>query len=89
VSVTVIEGKQAQDAAVQGALVKASRESAELRAPLTLSSFANLRLRLPAPAGRAEIYAKVTSVAAPGTFVLRFTSVDPEAARLIEAALAG
>jgi len=76
-----------QDAAVSGALVKASRESAELRAPLPLSVFANLRLRLPAPAGRAEIYAKVMSVAGAETFVLRFTSVDPEAARMIDEAL--
>jgi adenylate cyclase len=89
VSVTLIEGKQVQDAAVAGALVKASPESAELRAPMALAAFANLRLRLPAPDGRAEIYAKVTSIAGPSTFVLRFTSVDPEAARLIERALAG
>ena len=89
VSVTVIEGKQVQAAAVDGALLQASRESGELRAPLPLSAFANLRLRIGAPAGRAEIYAKVTSVAAAGTFVLRFTSVDPEAARVIDEALAG
>ena len=87
VAVTVLEGKQVRDATVDGALVKASRDSAELRVPLPLGAFANLRLRLPAPAGRAEIYAKVTSVAGAGAFVLRFTSVDPEAARLIDAAL--
>jgi adenylate cyclase len=89
VSVTRIEGKQAQDAPFVGALVKASREAAELQAPVTLPPFANLRLRLESPNGRAEIYAKVTAAAGAEAFALRFTSVDPEAARLIDEALAG
>ena len=46
---------------------------------LPLPAFANVRLRLTAADVRAEIYAKVTSVAADGTFVVRFTSVDPAA----------
>ena len=65
------------------------RASTPETAARPLSAFANLRLRLPAPAGRAEIYAKVMSVAGAGAFVLRFTSVDPEAARVIDEALAG
>jgi hypothetical protein len=77
-----------QSAAVDGVLLEVARESASLHVALPLAAFANLRLRLVAPAGRAEIYAKVTSVAGPEDFVVRFTSVDPEAARLIDAALA-
>ena len=87
VAVSVIEGKQTRSDTVEGTLARASRESAELRVDLPLAAFANLRLRLPAAAGRAEIYGKVTSVAGPGSFVVRFTSVDPAAAGILEDAL--
>ncbi len=86
VSVTLLAGKQVQDAAVAGTLVKASAESAELRVPLDLAAFANVRLRLDAPGVPGEIYAKVTSPAGEGAFVVRFTSVDPMAARMLERA---
>jgi class 3 adenylate cyclase/CheY-like chemotaxis protein len=89
VSVTLVEGKRMQDAAVEGALTRASPESAELRVALPLPAFANVRLRLTAAGVQAEIYAKVTTVGGDGTFVLRFTSVDPVAARILEQALAG
>ena len=56
---------------------------------LPLPAFANVRLRLTASGVQAELYAKVTAVEADGTFIVRFTSVDPVAARMIEQALAG
>jgi hypothetical protein len=88
VLLAVVEGKQARDTAVPAMLVESSRESAELHADAPLAAFANLRLRLPAP-GRGEIYAKVTSVSGNGAYVIRFTSVDPDAARAIDEALTG
>jgi adenylate cyclase len=88
VEATLIEGKHMQAAAIPGTLVKAAAESAELRVAMSLKTFANLRLRLNAAGVQGEIYAKVTAVAGDGTFVVRFTSVDPVAARLIEQALA-
>ena len=89
VAVTVVEGKQMNADAVDGVLVKASRDAAELQVALTLATFANVRLRLAATgAGRSAIYGKVTSVAGPGVFLVQFTAVEPEAARLLDAALA-
>jgi class 3 adenylate cyclase len=88
VTVSLIEGKQTQAETVEGTLASASRESAELRVALPLAAFANLRLRLAPPAGRGELYGKVTSVSGPGAFVVRFTSVDPEAARALDEAMA-
>ena len=83
VSVTVLEGKTVGGAAFEATLVAASRDSAELTCPSPLAAFANLRLRL---AGGAEAYAKVTGAGADGRVVVRFTSVDPEAARALDAA---
>jgi class 3 adenylate cyclase len=87
VSVTVLEGKQVGAAAFEATIVAASRESAELQAPGPVAAFANLRLRLGAGAA-AEVYAKVTGGGEAGRVLLRFTSVGPEAARALEAALA-
>jgi adenylate cyclase len=88
VAVTVIEGKQMRDTTTPGTLVKASPESAELRVALEMKTFANVRLRLDASGVLGEIYAKVTGTEEPGAYVLRFTSLDPVAARIIERALA-
>ena len=86
VEVTVLEGKTMGGDAFAAALVRASKESAELETKAALPAFANLRLRLPSGA---EIYAKVKSTSAAGRATLRFTSGDDAAAREIEAAIAG
>ena len=57
--------------------------------PIIRNGDYNVRLRLNAAGAQGEIYAKVTAVAGADTFVLRFTSVDPAAARILEAALRG
>ena len=77
-----------RDTTTPGTIVKASPESAELRVALEVKTFANVRLRLDASGVLGEIYAKVTGTEEPGAFVIRFTSVDPVAARIIERALA-
>jgi hypothetical protein len=56
---------------------------------MALKTFANVRLRLGASGVQGEIYAKVTSASDANTYVLRFTSIDPVATRLIERALGG
>jgi adenylate cyclase len=89
VSVTMLDGKQMGAATFEGALVAAGRASAALRTATALPPLSNLRLRIAAAGGNAEIYAKVTGTAAEGAVTLRFTSADPEATRLIEQALAG
>jgi class 3 adenylate cyclase len=83
VEVTVLAGKAAGGAAFAARIVRASAEAAELEAASPLPALADLRLRLPAGA---ELYAKVARPG-PGGAVVRFTSVGPEAAAVLEAAL--
>ncbi len=92
VAISVLEGKQLTDATFAGSLLAASAAAARVRTAEALAPMGNVRLRLLDAVGRerpGDVYAKVASDPDPsGSYLVRFTSVDPEAAEALRQALA-
>lgn len=86
---TVLDGKDAGGEPRRGRVARLSRQAAEIESPWGAPALANLKLQLATHDGarRADdIYAKVTGPgSSAGTFAVRFTSVSPEAAALLDA----
>jgi adenylate cyclase len=88
----VTESKQSSTSSFSGELTSVSSRGATLLCPAALELNQNLRLQLGAiagPSGSWDVYAKVLRPAElPGSWVLRYTSLPPEADQRLRA-LAG
>lgn len=91
VKVAILRNKRSGRETYDGHIVKAHAEAAELRAPLEAEVLLDLRITVLDDGGApltTELYGKVVAVGAAGRqcFVVRFTSVPPEAAARLAAA---
>jgi adenylate cyclase len=91
VRLAVLEHKRSKSEVHEGTIVKAHAEAVEIRAPLEAEVLMDLRLTVLDDHGQAvttELYGKIVAVGAAGRqcFVVRFTSVPPEAVPLLQAA---
>ncbi|HUS23213.1 MAG TPA: adenylate/guanylate cyclase domain-containing protein, partial [Aeromicrobium sp.] len=92
-SYVVLDGKHIDGAAVAARIVKASKSGALLLTADAVAALSNVRVRLHDDAGQempGDLYGKVLSSRAgdpEGSFRVKFTSVPPEVASLIERVL--
>lgn len=80
----LLHEKTVRDAPYDGSFVRLSGEGAVLETDAPLAPLANLRLEV----GGTTIYAKVLEPAANAGWIVRFTSIPPEAAAFVAKALA-
>jgi adenylate cyclase len=87
----VLDGKDAGGEPRYGSVVRLSREIAEIASTHSAPALANVKLQFAALDGSkfaGDVYAKVTGPGSQvGTFVVRFTSVSPEAAVMLSSAI--
>ncbi len=81
VQFSVVQGKNASGAMIEGRVTRLSRHGAEIEAPNGAPAFANLKLRFVDGDGEmtGDLYAKVSGrESSPDVFMVRFTSVPPQ-----------
>jgi adenylate cyclase len=92
VELTILDGKHVGDELHQGTITGMTTNVAEIQANVTVDTLNNLKMSLFDGNGNlttSDLYAKVTEVLSesPGTFIVNFTAVPPEAGSFFEKVL--